>query len=47
MALSTVQVAEFSDDEIDLIKGLVERYCFPSIIDALNEQLDCQTDKNE
>lgn len=43
----SIGATEFSDDEIDLIKGLVERYCFPSIIDALNEQLDCQTDKNE
>ena len=38
---------EFSDDEVNLIKELVEHYCFPSIIDALNEQLNCQTDKNE
>lgn len=38
---------EFSDEEVALIKGLVEHYCFPSIIDALNEQLNCQTDKNE
>lgn len=38
---------EFSDDEVNLIKELVEHYCFPSIIDSLNEQLNCQTDKNE
>ena len=38
---------DFSDDEVNLIKELVERYCFPSIIDALREQLNCQTDKYE
>jgi len=38
---------EFSDEEVALIKELVEHYCFPSIIDALDEQLNCQTDKNE
>lgn len=31
---------EYTDEEAGLIKGLVEKYALPNIIDGLNEQLN-------
>ena len=39
---------EFSDEEIDMIRMAVERYCLPNVIDALDEILgELGTDKTE
>lgn len=40
---------EFSDGETGMIRSAVERYCLPSVIDALDEMLgtDSETDKTE
>ena len=38
---------EYEPEEIKLIKGIAEQFCVPGFIDGLNEQLNCQTDKNE
>lgn len=38
---------DYEPEEIKLIKDIAEQFCVPGFIDGLNEQLDCQTDKNE
>lgn len=40
---------EFGEEEIDMIRMAVERYCLPSVIDGLEEMLgrDTETDKTE
>lgn len=38
---------EYTSDEIKLIVTVAEKLCVPGFIDGLNEQLNCQTDKNE
>jgi hypothetical protein len=38
---------EYEPEEIKLIKGIAEQFCVPGFIDGLNEQLNCQIDKNE
>ncbi|EJX10135.1 hypothetical protein EVA_01758 [gut metagenome] len=30
---------EFSDEEINMLRAAVERYCLPNVIDALDEML--------
>lgn len=37
---------DYETEEIKLIKGIAEQFCVPGFIDGLNEQLNCQTDKN-
>lgn len=40
---------EFGEEEIEMIRMAVERYCLPSVIDGLEEMLnrDTETDKTE
>lgn len=40
---------EFGEEEIEMIRMAVERYCIPSVIDGLEEMLDrdTETDKAE
>ncbi len=40
---------EFSEEEADMIRMAVERYCLPNVIDGLEELLDrdLETDKTE
>ena len=38
---------DYEPEEVKLITDIAEHYCVPGFIDGLNEQLNCQTDKNE
>ena len=38
---------DYTSEEVKLIVAVAEKMCVPGFIDGLNEQLNCQTDKNE